>query len=496
MEGKVRSYMVAGNFGINYNNSGFYVDDKNVIRLKGSEISFKDIKPGVNLPENSNTDIFLPSNNITPPSSKDAEISDKLRNEIEKTKSEQGPIGKIWDGFKNLTGIGSSSDKAEQAIKDFEDGKISRKDMENAVKDYQEGQEEVVDTVADFISGTVSLGAFILATTAGIAAAPFTGGASLGLIAAGVGIATASGAASKAAIKKIDCAFGGREYNSFKSDLITGSINGILAPVTAGIGGTVGKLIAGKLGVTATRGFTGVTLPSGLAGTLKGKFVNLLLNGEMNYTGGTLRNNLLTRFSAWGVDNTASGGASAGIDYIRTGNNIKVSENIDYIGSASTEMFTKNAAKNIEKKSLKGFIENVTNGMMGGLLAAPLAGHIKLTGSNLDRLNRNLHPMEFIGTIGSKNDVAGKIYKTKYGNYIDLPTLGGRKTKIKENQDGTYNVNITKNGKRDYSATLTEKELVEQFGADVSQLDIKLADKSRTGLKYDGETAGNFLGAA
>ena len=32
-----------------------------------------------------------------------------LKQDLKKTKSEQGILGKLWDGFKNLTGIGASS---------------------------------------------------------------------------------------------------------------------------------------------------------------------------------------------------------------------------------------------------------------------------------------------------------------------------------------------------------------------------------------------------
>ena len=60
--------------------------------------------------------------------------------------------------------------------------------------------------------------------------------------------------------------------------------------------------------------------------------------------------------------------------------------------------------------------------------------------------------MEVIGTIGNGSNVAGTILKTQNGNYVDAPSVDGRKTEIKENQDGTYNVNVTKNGKTEYTS--------------------------------------------
>ena len=50
-----------------------------------------------------------------------------LQDELEKTKKEQGLIGKTWDRFKNLTHIGAGSDKVEQAIKDYRNGKVDEK---------------------------------------------------------------------------------------------------------------------------------------------------------------------------------------------------------------------------------------------------------------------------------------------------------------------------------------------------------------------------------
>ena len=62
---------------------------------------------------NMNTDSIEVSSQLT--SNNQVNVSE-LKKDIEKTKSEQGFIGKLWDGFKNLTGIGAGSNKAEKAI--------------------------------------------------------------------------------------------------------------------------------------------------------------------------------------------------------------------------------------------------------------------------------------------------------------------------------------------------------------------------------------------
>ena len=59
-----------------------------------------------------------------------------------------------------------------------------------ALQGYKEGQEMATDVAADIVSGIASFGIY----AASVAAAPFTGGAS---IAVGLAVATAGGAAIK-----------------------------------------------------------------------------------------------------------------------------------------------------------------------------------------------------------------------------------------------------------------------------------------------------------
>ena len=62
-----------------------------------------------------------------------------------------------------------------------------------------------------------------------------------------------SAALIKSGIKYADAKSAGREYTAkeFKKDAFTGSISGVLAPVTAGFGGAVGKTVATRFGVQA-----------------------------------------------------------------------------------------------------------------------------------------------------------------------------------------------------------------------------------------------------
>lgn len=208
----------------------------------------------------------------------------KLNNQekrLKKTKKEQGFIGKGWDWFKNKTGIGDSFDKAQTQI-DAErkllmqmrksGAKISKSEFEkitgqkctpanmkkfqqgdfsqaaNKVSGYQEGQEMAVDVAADVVSGVAAFGIYTVA----VAASPFSGGTSIAL---GVAAAAGTGALIKSGIKAADAFSGGRKYtfDNLKKDAGTGAVSGMLAPVTSGVGGAVGKTVATKLGLQTVK---------------------------------------------------------------------------------------------------------------------------------------------------------------------------------------------------------------------------------------------------
>lgn len=199
---------------------------------------------------------------------------DALVKGLKDEKAQQGFIGQSWDWFKNKTGWFTGSNKVQTEIdalktqlKDLNEhpekageiyknltGKnLDAKELQNIskgninlkaeelLKDYKEGQKESVDIAADVISGIVSVGIYAGA----IALCPFTGGAS---IAVGVAAAAAAGASIKSVVKLADAGYGGRQYDSFQHDLATGSFSGVLAPISGGVGGAVGKTIVTRIG--------------------------------------------------------------------------------------------------------------------------------------------------------------------------------------------------------------------------------------------------------
>lgn len=266
----------------------------------------------------------------------------KLNNQekkLNKIKKEQGFIGKGWDWFKNKTGIGDSSDKAQMQINAERDmlkqlrqpnAKIDQKQFEKItgqkytkanlekfkkgefsqasqkVSGYQEGQEMAVDVVADVAAGAASFTIYTLS----IAAAPFTGGGSIAL---GVALAAGTGALVKTGVKYSDAVSGGRKYilNDAKKDASTGAVSGLLAPITAGAGGAIGKTVATKLGLqtikTVGKEIAEDVVENGFKQTLK---TSMMSPGAFKYVGEGAGKKIL----AYGSEVVTDGVLNGGID--------------------------------------------------------------------------------------------------------------------------------------------------------------------------------------
>lgn len=266
----------------------------------------------------------------------------KLNNQekkLNKIKKEQGFIGKGWDWFKNKTGIGDSSNKAQMQINAERDmlkqlrqrnTKIDQKQFEKItgqkytkanlekfkkgefshasqkVAGYQEGQEMAVDVVADVAAGAASFTIYTLS----IAAAPFTGGGSIAL---GGALAAGTGALVKTGVKYADVVSGGRKYilNDAKKDASTGAVSGLLAPITAGVGGAIGKTVATKLGLqtikTVGKEIAEDVVENGFKQTLK---TSMMSPGAFKYVGEGAGKKIL----AYGSEVVTDGVLNGGID--------------------------------------------------------------------------------------------------------------------------------------------------------------------------------------
>lgn len=278
----------------------------------------------------------------------------KLNNQekrLKKTKKEQGFIGKGWDWLKNKTGIGDSSDKAQMQINAERDmlkqlrqpnAKIDQKQFEKItgqkytkanlekfkkgefsqasqkVAGYQEGQEMAVDVVTDVAAGAASFTIYTLS----IAAAPFTGGGSIAL---GGALAAGTGALVKTSVKYADAVSGGRKYtlNDTKKDASTGAVSGLLAPITAGAGGAIGKTVATKLGLqtikTVGKEIGEDVVENSFKQTLK---TSLMSPGAFKYVGEGTGKKILAYSSEVVTDGALNGGIDNGFRTAINGGNL------------------------------------------------------------------------------------------------------------------------------------------------------------------------------
>lgn len=269
-------------------------------------------------------------------------IANRIHNvgvHLKKAENSNGFIGSTWNGFKNLTGIGDSSDKVREQqetekkllqqfntneqkrpeifkqltgtdytpdnLEKFIKGEIKLK-SEIALQSYTEGQDMATDVGADIISGIAAVGIY----TAAVAAAPFSGGAS---IAVGIAAAGASAAAIKTGLKATDAVTGGREYTlkDIGHDAATGAFSGILAPVTGGLGGAVGKTVATKLGIQAVKQVGKEVAEEAAVSGIKQTVKTVLTNPTgYEYIGG----NIVKRGAAFSAEAATDGAVSGAID--------------------------------------------------------------------------------------------------------------------------------------------------------------------------------------
>lgn len=400
-----------------------------------------------------NQNLFIPDDEIV--DSFEYQTSDinanarELYDELEQTREDQGIIGKLWDGFKNLTGFGAGSNKAENAIKQYENGEISLEEAKEKLNGYQQGQETCVDVVGDIVSGIVAVGAFALAVP--------TGGTSL---IAGLGLAAAAGAGSKIAVKAGDAIMGGREYTG--KDLLydagTGSINGLFAPVTNGVGACVTKTVGKKLGLTVVKEGTKEAIEQGAKQGLK----SIITQQGVDVIGGTFAKRALATASGMAIDGAIGG---------------------------STDNMIRAA---LDGEDLAGILQAGVEGAAGGLIMSPvIGGGFKVAGKAGKALNNKITTKSLF-----KEGMNTTFKQGQTGDCALLSFLNGAMNNP-ETQD-TIKKSITKSIGGDYhirignqTIDIPKSALTDEMLSDTSGIKIFEAAYKKAGGSIDGEFADN-----
>ncbi len=380
----------------------------------------------------------------------------ELESNFETAKSQNGGIGKLWDGIKNLTHIGAGSSKAQdelnnlkQQIEDYKNGKIDLattyknitgkdatqddlnkllngeiklSDVSTAsekIEGYAEGQKMCVDTVADMASGIVSVGVVAFGSAIGICAAPFTAGASLGLVAAGLTMAAGAGAIVKTGIKAADSAVGGREYNLKNAgyDLVTGAANGAMGVFSNGLAGSAGKAVMKAAGMEALE--TTVVKSAAVAG---GKAVVEQAAKNVTFSAGK---QMAVKAGAFVVEATIDGGLSGAMDAFSR----DVAQNMTN-------------GENEEDKDILEILKDTTSGFVGGAAGGIVIGGAMRGASKLGNLAGETQIGQNAGQAIKK--IGGDISET-LSDGLDM--LGGKAPVVNSIRESLSNFGVTINDK-------------------------------------------------
>lgn len=373
---------------------------------------------------------------------------------VKKAEDSNGFLGSMWSGFKNLTGIGDSSNKVREQqkadLKALESGNIAeafkkitgldytvenvnkflnnevQTKSETALNGYTEGQDMASDITADIVSGIAAVGIY----TAAVAAAPFTGGAS---IAVGVVAAGASAAAIKTGIKYADAKSGGREYtaDNLKKDLATGAFSGVLAPITGGMGGAVGKTVATKVGIQAVKQVGKEVAEEAVEQTAKG-FVKTMLTNPTGYE--YIGGNMFKRGLAFAAEAATDGAIGGAVD------------------NAFRTAYDGGSLEDIGNSAVEGFV--------GGAIMSPvIGGGMKVAGKGAQK-------------IFGKNDVNIVEYRTEDGNSAIRIDENGNRVRVNESRRNKAKTKAIKK-----EANVIRQQLNDISDVDIEQYKITMYDK-------------------
>ncbi len=244
-----------------------------------------------------------------------------LESLLDKAKENQGIIGKAWNGIKNITGLGSSTNKCEQAIENFKNGVITYDEAETIISNFSDKQDNSVNLAANIATG--------ITTTLVIGSAALTGGLSLGVIAAAAGV----GAATKAGLKFADRATNKVEGDALDAkqivkDSLSGAVDGAVSVATMGIGtaAVTGKTVAEQtIKQTVIQGVKAGAEAGAISGAVTGASdytIEAVLEEDVDFSVIDLAKTTAANAAGGAVAGGIMGGISSGIQYKNVSNTI------------------------------------------------------------------------------------------------------------------------------------------------------------------------------
>lgn len=222
-----------------------------------------------------------------------------LEASLYEAKSEQGFIGKAWNGVKETFDAGLSESDCDDIIKQYNHGEVTFEEAINTINDYHEKQSSMTDLFANIATGIAS----IALVTAAVSAGP------IGWVTA-LALGAPIGAAVKTGLKIADRATNNIKDDEFDSkaitkDVISGAVTGMTSAVSSGIGAGIK---AGKLGLSIKNGAKCGAICGGVSGATS-YVADVALDENKCFNAGDFAKNTLTSAFVSGTVGAAVGGA-------------------------------------------------------------------------------------------------------------------------------------------------------------------------------------------
>lgn len=152
-----------------------------------------------------------------------------LEDQLSFVQKEQGALMKGWDNFKGNIGLGTSSEKCEDAIEKYKNGEMTFEEAMSEIEKFYNKQSSSLDLFSNIATGITAIIAGTAVAATGGAAAPIVAGALVG-------------AGTKAGFKATDRATNdikgdALDAKQLAKDALSGAVTGAIGVATAGTAG-------------------------------------------------------------------------------------------------------------------------------------------------------------------------------------------------------------------------------------------------------------------
>ncbi len=204
----------------------------------------------VNSDNNIDESIF---NTVNQSTTKEEDV-EALEAQLAAIQAKNGAILDGWNNFKEATNLGTSAEKCDKAIEQYQNGEITYEEAEQIINEFGAKQDSSLNLFSNITTSIAAIG-----TVAAVAATIATGGLAAP---AAIAIGAGAGALTKAGFKAADRATNEVEGDALDGkelakDALSGTVTGGLATFSMGTASTAKTLGAAVKGCTKTGLITG-----------------------------------------------------------------------------------------------------------------------------------------------------------------------------------------------------------------------------------------------